>query len=64
MIQPKHTEQQNGLKQANEMPGLQETLFKSKDTHKLQGKEWKKVFHENTHKRKDGMSYLKKTIRL
>ena len=64
MIQPKDTEQQNGLKQANEMPSPQETQFKSNDTHNLQGKRRKKVFYENIHKNKDGMSYLKKIIRL
>ena len=32
--------------------------------HRLQGTGWKKVFHENIHKKKGGMSYLKKMIRL
>ena len=51
------------IKTSKWMPSPQETQFKSKDTHKLQGKR-RKVFHENKHKNKDGMSYLKKIIRL
>ena len=41
---------------------LQETYFKSKDTHRLKVREWKKVFHAKMEiKRKQGKQYLYQT---
>ena len=35
---------------------LQRTLFRLKDTHKLQVKKWKKIFHENQNSEESGGS--------
>ena len=35
---------------------LQETHFRSKDTHRLKGRGWKKVFHANGNKKKPGVA--------
>ena len=37
---------------------LQETYFKYKDTHRLKVKGWKKIFHANRNKKKDGVPIL------
>ena len=37
---------------------LQETHFRSKDTHKLKVREWKKVFHPNGNQKKPGVAIL------
>ena len=37
---------------------LQETHFRSKDTHRLKVRGWKKVFHANVNKKKAGVAIL------
>ena len=37
---------------------LQETHFRSKDTHRLKVKGWKKLFHANGNQKKDGITIL------
>ena len=41
---------------------LQETQFKSKDTHRLKVRGWKKVFHENGKQKKAGVAILRENI--
>lgn len=35
---------------------LQETYFRSRDTHRLKGRGWKKIFQANVNKNKVGVS--------
>ena len=37
---------------------LQETHFRSKDTYRLKVREWKKIFHANGNRKKDGVAIL------
>ena len=37
---------------------LQETHFRSKNTHRLKVKEWRKIFHANENKKKAGIAVL------
>ena len=37
---------------------LQENHFRAKDTHRLKGREWKKILHVNGNKKKAGVAIL------
>ena len=37
---------------------LQETHFRSKNTHKMKVNAWKKIFHVNGNEKKTGIAYL------
>ena len=53
MFQSKGIEWLNELKKQGPYIGcLQETHFRSKDTHRLKVREWKKVFHANGNQKK------------
>ena len=39
---------------------LQETHFRSRNTHKIKVNGWKKIFHANGNEKKAGMAYLDK----
>ena len=40
---------------------LQETHFRSKNTHKMKVNAWKKIFHVNGNEKKTGIAYLYQT---
>ena len=45
-------------KQGPHIPCLQETHLKSKDTHRLKVKRWKRIFHANGKEKKAGVAVL------
>ena len=51
--------QNNGYKNKTPIYCLQETHLKTRDTHRLEVKNWKKIFHTNRDQKKAGVAILK-----